>query len=128
MVERTIPIRILLVDDAAPVREAMRWAFEDEADLTVIGEAGDGKQALALAESLAPDVVILDIELPEFDGYAVASALKAAPMPPVIVFLSVHSDAASRRRAAAAGGDSFVEKGRGWPALITQIRILFADV
>lgn len=128
MVKRTAPIRILLVDDAAPVREAMRWAFEGEADLTVVGEAGDGQQALALAENLAPDVVILDIELPVFDGYRVATALKATLLPPVIIFLSVHSDATSRRRAAAAGGDSFVEKGRGWPALIAQIRLLFTDV
>lgn len=127
MVKPTAPIRVLLVDDALSVREAMRWALEDEADLAVVGEAGDGRQALALAESLAPDVVILDIELPELNGYSVAKALKATPAPPVIIFLSVHGDAVTRQRAAIAGGDSFVEKGRGWPTLILQIRALLSS-
>ena len=124
MVARTAPIRVLLVDDAPAVREALRWAFEEETDFVIVGEAGDGEQALDLARTLAPDIVILDIELPKLNGYNVAGVLKTSGQPPLVVFLSVHSDVASRTLAQAAGGDSFVEKGRGWPALIRQVRLL----
>jgi DNA-binding NarL/FixJ family response regulator len=124
MLARTTPIRVLLVDDASAVREALRWAFEDETDFVIVGEAGDGEQALNLARTLAPDIVILDIELPKLNGYSVAGVLKTGGQPPMVIFLSVHSDPASRSQALAAGGDSFVEKGQGWPALIRQVRLL----
>jgi len=126
MDDRTTPIRIMLVDDAPAVREALRWAFEDETDLTIVGEAGDGLEALQLISTLHPDVVILDLELPRLDGFAVAYTLKLDSTPPLIVFLSVHGDPQSRQRALATGGDSFVEKGSGWPALIAQVRQLVA--
>ena len=116
------PYRILLVDDAPEVCEALRWALENESDLLVVGEASDGIEAITRAATLTPDVVILDIELPGRDGYGVAQALKAAPQPPVVIFLTVHGDHASRVRGIAAGGDGFVEKGIGWAALITSIR------
>jgi CheY-like chemotaxis protein len=121
------PIRILLVDDAPSVREALRWACEDESYLLVVGEADNGPQAITLAAQLRPDVVILDIELPALDGYAVARTLQTMTQPPVIIFLSVHSDPDSRQRAFAAGGASFVDKGRGWLPLIAQLRTLTKD-
>ena len=116
------PYRVLIVDDVPAVREALRWAFESTADLIVVGEAQNGQEALAQTIDLTPDVVILDIELPVQDGYAVATILKQLQPPPAVIFLTVHSDPASRQRAAAAGGDGFVEKGQGWPVLIAQIR------
>jgi DNA-binding NarL/FixJ family response regulator len=122
------PKRVLLVDDAPSVREALRWALEDEIDLPVVGEAGDGVLALELAQTLSPDLIILDIELPKLDGYGVARMLKAAIQPPLVIFLSVHTDLASRQQAFAAGGDGFVEKGLGWLALIAQIRTLIDRV
>jgi DNA-binding NarL/FixJ family response regulator len=114
--------RVLIVDDVPEVREALRWALENEADLVVVGEAGDGAEALDRAAALAPDVVILDIELPRLDGYAVTRALRAAASSPAIVFLSVHSDPLSRRRGFEAGGSGFAEKGAGWPVLIAEVR------
>jgi DNA-binding NarL/FixJ family response regulator len=117
-----VSYRVLIVDDVPEVREALRWALEDEQDLIVVGEAGTGVEALTCGVELAPDVVILDIELPGLDGYAVTRALKASAHPPVIVFLTIHSDLLSRRRAAEAGSDGFAEKGAGWPALIAEVR------
>lgn len=114
--------RVLIVDDAPAVRESLRWAFDDTPDLIVVGEAGDGIEAIDRAYELEPDVVILDIELPRLDGYAVARWLKHSARPPVVVFLTIHSDSISRRRGAEAGGDGFAEKGIGWSALIGQIR------
>jgi DNA-binding NarL/FixJ family response regulator len=116
------PYRVLIVDDVPEVCEALRWALENEQDLRVVGEAGTGAKGLTCAMELAPDIVILDIELPTLDGYAVTRALKASVHPPIIVFLSVHSDPLSRGRAAEAGSDGFADKGAGWPALITEIR------
>jgi DNA-binding NarL/FixJ family response regulator len=118
------PKRVLVVDDVPSVREALRWALEAEADLPVVGEAGDGVLALELAQALSPDLIILDIELPKLNGYDVARTLKRASQPPLVIFISVHADSASRQQALAAGGDGFVEKGLGWLALIAQIRAL----
>lgn len=121
-----IPYRVFIVDDIPAVREALRWAFEATPDLVVVGEAGDGITAIDHASGLMPDVVILDIELPRANGYRVALSLKKLEPSPLIIFLSVHGDRASRQRALAAGGDGFVEKGAGWPALLAQIRHLLS--
>ncbi len=118
----TAPHTVLLVDDSPAVREAMRWAFENAPDFSVIGEAGDAAEALEQTAMLHPDVVLLDIELPDLDGYAVSRALKAGSSAPIVVFLTVHSDLESQRRGKEAGGDGFAAKGAGWTALITQIR------
>jgi CheY-like chemotaxis protein len=77
-----LPYRVLIVDDVPAVREALRWALENEPDLVVVGEAGTGADALTCATTLAPDLVILDIELPTLDGYAVTRVLKASAHPP----------------------------------------------
>jgi DNA-binding NarL/FixJ family response regulator len=117
--------RILIVDDAPVVREALRWVIEDTADLEMVGEAGEGKEALRRAARLRPDVVVLDIHLPGLDGYGVARALKSMPNPPVVIFLSVDNGAEARQRGVEAGGDAFAAKAQGWEALLTQIRAAF---
>lgn len=122
MSDFALPYKVLVVDDMPAVRQALRWAFEDTDDLVVVGEAVDGREAIASASLLAPDIVILDIGLPDLDGYAVARALKATAHPPVVIFLTVHGDPLSRQRGVEAGGDGFVEKGCGWPALVEQVR------
>jgi len=118
--------RILIVDDAPVVREALRWVIEDTPDLEMVGEAGEGSEALARAAKLNPDVVVLDIHLPGLDGYGVARALKTMPNPPVVVFLSVDSDVEAKRRGVEAGGDAFAAKAQGWEALLAQIRAALA--
>jgi DNA-binding NarL/FixJ family response regulator len=114
--------KVLIVDDSSAVREALRWAMEDSSDMAVVGEAEDGEEAMNQADALSPDVVILDIELPKMDGYAVARSLKSREDAPVVIFLSVHGDSLSRQRGAEAGGDGFAEKGTGWQSLLTQVR------
>jgi DNA-binding response OmpR family regulator len=91
-----------------------------------VGQAEDGIAAIAAAHQVRPDIVILDIELPRLDGYRVAQTLKQTDNSPLIIFLTVHTDDDSRQHAFAVGGDAFVEKGQGWPILITQIRALLA--
>jgi DNA-binding NarL/FixJ family response regulator len=114
--------RILVVDDAPVVCEALRYVIEDTPDLEMVGEAGEGFEAVESAASLDPDVVILDIHLPDVDGYAVARELKSMPNPPLIVFLTVDGDPETQQRALEAGADAFVAKAQGWEVLLAKIR------
>lgn len=118
----TAPRRILIVDDAASVRESLGWLLVDEPGLAVVGDAADGSEAMRLALTLDPDLVILDIELPDTDGFRVTRQLKALPRPPLVVLLSIHSDDLSRERGKEAGCDAFVEKGLGWPGLLAALQ------
>jgi DNA-binding NarL/FixJ family response regulator len=116
------PYRILIVDDAPAVRESLSWLLLDEPGLTVVGEAATGGDAIDQALKLDPDLVILDIELPDINGFDVTRQLKALPRPPLVLLLSIHSDDLSRQRSVEAGCDAFVEKGLGWPGLLAVMQ------
>jgi CheY-like chemotaxis protein len=115
---------ILIVDDSQAVRESLGWLLQDEAGIQVVAEAASGSEAIQLAVKLEPDVVILDIELPDIDGFAVTQLLKALPHPPIVILLSIHGDAISKKRGALAGCDMFLEKGMTWPRLLGKIQIV----
>jgi DNA-binding response OmpR family regulator len=92
MSERVVPASppartacVLVVDDDAQVRQAIRWALEDEG-LAVV-TAADGREALGLAGERVPDLVVLDITLPEMNGYAVARSLRAEHAQPIPILL-----------------------------------------
>jgi DNA-binding NarL/FixJ family response regulator len=104
------------------VRESLAWLLVDEPGLTVVGDAGNGADAMRQTIDLHPDLVILDIELPDTDGFMVTRQLKALPRPPLVVLLSIHSDDLSRQRGVQAGCDAFVEKGLGWPGLLAVLQ------
>lgn len=118
--------RILIVDDAPSVRESLEWLIEDEPGLTVIGSASNGTEALQQTVNLKPDLIILDIELPDVDGFHVTRQLKAMPLSPIVVLLSVHSDAQSRKHGFESGCDAYVEKALGWPGLLSVIQNVLA--
>jgi two-component system LytT family response regulator len=81
-------IRTLLVDDERPARRKMQRFLDAASDFEVIGEAGDGVEAIAAIARLRPDVVFLDVQMPKLDGFAVAAAL--TPPLPEIVFVTAH--------------------------------------
>ncbi|HET9016578.1 MAG TPA: response regulator transcription factor [Thermomicrobiaceae bacterium] len=85
-------IRVLLVDDHAVVREGTRQVLEHEPDLTVVGEAGSGAEALRLAEELRPDIVLLDLALPDASGIDVARQIRDSQPDAKIVVLSAYDD------------------------------------
>jgi DNA-binding NarL/FixJ family response regulator len=122
MAGRSSPYRVLIVDDSMVVRQGLRWLLEDQAELQVVGEAGDGLEAVQQAIRLQPDVVILDVEMPHLDGYAVARSLKASPSPPLILFLTIHAGPTQRAQGAASGADGYVEKSAGGSALLEALR------
>ena len=102
---------VLIVDDHAGFRVAAR-ALVDGRHFEVIGEAADGRAALAAAARLRPDVVLLDIRLPDIDGYEVAGLLMRGPTPPKVVLVSTLDAIDVGRRAAASGAHGFVTKSR----------------
>ena len=115
-------IRVLLVDDQSVVRRALRGRFHLEPDLEVVGEASTGSEALALAQALTPDVVLMDVEMPEMDGIEATVALRRMVPQSAIVMLSIYDDAQIRGRAQAAGAVAFVEKRGTTEALLAAIR------
>jgi len=87
------PIRALIVDDVPLARERVREYLKDESDIEIVGEAANGADALRLIASLAPDLVFLDVQLPDFDGLQIAKRLPEGKRP-VIVYLTAHDDRA----------------------------------
>src|SRR5215470_13339696 len=86
-------IRVLVVDDHPIVRQGLVGVLSDEADLEVVGETGSGREAIALAARLRPDVVLLDLEMPELDGVAAIPQLRAVyPAVEVLVFTAYDTD------------------------------------
>jgi DNA-binding NarL/FixJ family response regulator len=100
---------VLIVDDHAPFRSAAR-ALLEAAGFDVVGEAADGASALAAMRELRPEIVLLDVQLPDVDGFAVAEQLGTDSTPPAIVLTSSRSVTAFRRRLAANPAWSFVAK------------------
>lgn len=119
--------RILIVDDAPAVRESLGWLLENEPGLTVVGSVSTGSDALRQLADLKPDLILLDIEMPEMDGFSVARQIKAMPNPPLVVLLSVHGDTESRQKGIDAGCNAFVEKGQGWPALVAVLQKVLTE-
>ncbi len=113
---------ILIVDDSQAVRESLGWLLRAERNMKVVGEAVNGLDAIQLAIQLRPDIVILDIELPDADGFSVTRQLKSLLHPPLVVILSIHGDNVSRRQGALAGCDAFVEKSISWPKFLAVLR------
>jgi DNA-binding NarL/FixJ family response regulator len=115
-------IRVLLVDDQSIVRRGLRVRFRLEPDLQVVGEASTGTEAISRARELTPDVVLMDLEMPEMDGIAATTALRRMVPQSAVVILSIHDDALIRRQAQAAGAVAFVEKRGATDSLLVAIR------
>ncbi|MEU5155908.1 response regulator transcription factor [Glycomyces sp. NPDC021274] len=118
-------IRLLLVDDHPVVRRGLRGYLELEADFTVVGEAGDGEEALRAIEETRPDVVLLDLKMPGLDGQGVLDRLDQDDAPRVLVLTSA-TDAERVPNAIAAGAAGFVYKDIDPDALASAIRTVHA--
>ena len=104
-----MPVSVLIVDDHAGFRESARALLEAEG-FTVVGDAADGPGAIAQAGLLAPDVVLLDIQLPGLDGFAVAERLAAGHAPPAVVLISSREAGAYGSRIATSPARGFIPK------------------
>ena len=116
------PITILLADDHMIVREGFRQMLELEKDFEIVGEAQDGRQAVALAKKLRPAVVLMDIAMPQLNGLeATRQILKAVPATKVLI-LSAHSDDAYVKNATESGAVGFLLKQTSSHAVCEAIR------
>ena len=104
-----MPLTVLIVDDHADFRRAARALLGAEG-FSVLGEAADGASAIAETARLRPDVVLLDIHLPDIDGFAVAEDLARSPHAPMVVLVSSREPAAFGRRIARSSARGFIAK------------------
>ena len=88
----TTEIRIVIADDHPLMRQGLRQIIELEPNLKVVGEAGNGSEALAIIEELRPDAAILDVDMPHQDGFQVARTLAAKNNRAAIILLTIHSE------------------------------------
>ncbi|WP_058834641.1 response regulator [Luteimonas abyssi] len=103
-------IKVLLVDDHEGFINAALRHFRRVTWLDVVGTAGNGLEAIERAESLRPDVVLMDLAMPEMGGLQATRLIKAQDEPPYIVIASHFDDAEHREHATRAGADNFVSK------------------
>lgn len=115
-------IRVLLTDDHETVREGLRLLVGAQPDMSVVGEAADGAQALEKAAVLHPDVVVLDLTMRGMNGLAAAAALKASGRRAAIVALTRHNDEAYVHSLLAAGASGYVLKQSASAELLRAIR------
>jgi DNA-binding NarL/FixJ family response regulator len=115
-------IRILLVDDQSSVRRGLAMRLQLEPDITVVGEAEDGIAAVEAAESLQPDVLVMDYEMPGMDGIQATKALADLGSESRVVMLSIHDNPSVKQAAASAGVHAFVAKHQPSEALLAAIR------
>jgi two-component system, NarL family, response regulator NreC len=105
-----MPIRILLADDHAVVRDGVRALLEKQADMAVVAEAADGREAAELAEEFSPDVVVMDIGMPSLNGIDATRRILSAHPQVGVVILSMHQDESYVLRSLKAGAKGYLLK------------------
>jgi len=115
-------IRILLGDDHTVVRKGLRLLLKSQPGLTVVGDAANGRETVALAEELKPDVVVLDVAMPILNGIEAARQISAKLPQTAIVFLSMHSDEGYVLKALKAGGRAYLLKDSAEADLINAVK------
>ncbi|HKM89812.1 MAG TPA: response regulator transcription factor [Candidatus Acidoferrales bacterium] len=114
-------IRILLADDHTLIRRGLRLLVEQQPDLVVAAEAEDGRQAVALAASMKPDVAVLDIGMPNLNGIEAAQHITAGESGAAVVILSMHSDESYILRALKSGARGYLLKDSAESDLVRAI-------
>ena len=113
-----------MVDDAANLRELLTLLLDTEDDFEVIGTASDGEQALAVAEALEPDIVLLDLAMPVMDGMQALPQIRRCLPAAIIVIFSGFEQTALVDEALAAGADAYLEKGASVTQMVDLLREL----
>ena len=119
-------LRILLADDHKMVRDGLRLMIDSQRDMEVIGEAANGKEALEQARELKPDVIVMDLSMPEMNGLQATEQLKAERPEVKVVALTVHEDASYLVQLCKAGAVGYVLKRSAGDDLIRAIRAVAA--
>lgn len=120
-------LRVLLAEDQTILRHSLRALIENERDLKIVGEAGDGEEAVRLVKSLHPDIVVMDFSMPRMDGVQATLAIKGAWPQVKVLVLTVHETASHIRRVLQAGASGYVVKRSAAEELIQALRAVAAE-
>ncbi|MDC7804236.1 response regulator transcription factor [Sphingomonas sp. BLCC-B65] len=121
------PVRVLLVDDHAVMRAGFRMILEAQSDIVVVGEAGTGAEAVAAASSLHPDVICMDVQMPDMDGLEATRRIVADPsIDAVVVVVTTFDRDDYLFQALHAGASGFLLKNAGPEELVTAVRVAAA--
>ncbi len=118
-------IRVVIADDHHLVREGIRALLEKAGDIEVIGEAGDGKETVELVQKAVPDVLLIDISMPQVNGIQVLQRMKELNLPTKSVVLSMHSDEILVREAVQYGAKCYLLKGSVSDELLLAVRAAY---
>jgi DNA-binding NarL/FixJ family response regulator len=119
-----VKVRVLLVDDDALVRAGLRTILSSAEDLEVVGEAANGIRAVAAVRELRPDVVLMDLRMPEMDGIAATAALRRLEAPPHVIVLTTFQADEQVMSALRAGAGGFLLKDTPPAEIVTAIRLV----
>ena len=119
-------VTVLLVDDHALVRRGFRRMLEDDSEISVVGEAGDGKEAVRLALELEPTVIVMDCALPEFSGIEATRRIREKLPQAPILMLSMHAEETLVRQALDAGAQGYILKNAADLDLIRAVKAIAA--
>jgi DNA-binding NarL/FixJ family response regulator len=120
------PIRVLLVDDHAVMRAGFRMILEAEDDVTVVGEAANGQEAVAAASVLSPDVICMDVQMPGMDGIAATRAIVGAAVDAAVLIVTTFDRDDYLFEALSAGASGFLLKNAGPEELVHAVRVAAA--
>jgi two-component system, NarL family, response regulator NreC len=115
-------IRILLADDHAVVRQGFKMILGAQADMEIVGEAGNGREAVQVAEELKPDIVVMDVAMPELNGIEATRRLTAALPHTRVIALSMHKDSVYVREILRAGARGYLLKDSPAGDLVSAVR------
>jgi len=121
----TARITVLIVDNLAHVRQGIKTLLQLADDLEVVGEAANGLEAVRMAEQFRPDIVIMDLKMPELDGFEATRQIKGRHLAGGVIALTLYGSQHNRERAAQAGADAFIEKDAAVDTLEKKIREVY---
>jgi DNA-binding NarL/FixJ family response regulator len=120
-------LRVILAEDQTILRHSLKALITNEPDLEVVGEAGDGVETIQLVETLRPEIVVMDISMPQMDGVQTTLAVKRVYPEVKVLALTVHETKSHIRRVLKAGASGYVVKRSAAEELIQALRAVAAD-
>jgi DNA-binding NarL/FixJ family response regulator len=121
-VDFSMPTRILIVDDDEGVRSVLTRILEKDQEFRVVGEAGDGSEALELARALSPDLILMDLAMPQVNGLEATRRIKVERPETKVIIFTRYQEEAYRQAATQSGADAFLSKRTRVAELLATIR------